>query len=463
MPLEFDRAAAALAPSREPSLAIATTEPALAAATQAVASTAPVRGRQESVTSGNFEWSNDGERLSVNYRGDIEFSDDDTNVVRISPGGYLKIKDGGWVGGRTVEFRSDASGNLARRFWVGRNERPFEPEGRQWLAQTLPRFIRQTGLGAPKRVARILKANGPAGVLTEIGKIDGSWGKKVYFTELLRQATLDSQTARQVLLQAGREIESDFELASLLIDSADKLLVDESARKAYFEAARSIDSDFEMRRVYASALKRGPVGASILAGILDSSQNIESDFELASLLVQVAKLQPLDDTTRRPFFAALTAIDSDFEHRRVLSALAERRDLTPESVGAMIGSAVDLQSDFELATLLVQIVKDHGVEGAMRAPFFQAVASIDSSFERGRVLQVLARRSDVSPDTVLAILRAVQGMDSGHEASQVLLAVAGSHTISGPARDAYIDAAEKLGDFEQGRVLSALVRSERRK
>ena len=54
-------------------------------------------------------------------------------------------------------------------------------------------------------------------------------------------------------------------------------------------------------------------------------------------------------------------------------------------------------------------------------------------------------------------------MSGSFETSQVLLAVAASHPVAGPARDAYIDAAEKLGDFEQGRVLAALVRSERRK
>jgi hypothetical protein len=45
----------------------------------------------------------------------------------------------------------------------------------------------------------------------------------------------------------------------------------------------------------------------------------------------------------------------------------------------------------------------------------------------------------------------------------VLLAVAATHTLTRAGRDAYIDAAEKLGDFEQGKVLSALVRNERRK
>jgi hypothetical protein len=431
-------------------------------ARQASAATARIlRSSQDSV--GNFTWSHNGEKLQINYRGEIEFTDDDADVKRLSPGGHLKIKDGGWLGGRTVEFRADPSGKLERRYWVGTSERPFEPEGRQWLAQVLPRFIRQSGIGAPARVTRLLQASGPSAVLAEITRISGSWAKRVYFTELLRQAALTPETARLTLVQAGREIDSDFELASLLIAAADKLLVDEPTRKAYFEAARSIESDFEMRRVYSSALGRGPVSASRLAGILEASRSIESDFEQAALLGQIVKLQPLDQTTRGPFFAALAGVDSDFEHRRVLGLLAERTDLTPEVVRAMLDSAATLQSDFELASLLTQFARAHGAEGPLRAPFFAAVESIGSAFERGRVLQSLARRPDVSAETVMSILKSVRGVNSSHEASQVLLAVAAAHTIAGAARDLYIDAAEKLGDFEQGRVLTALVKSERRK
>ena len=432
--------------------------PLIAPSAPAVVPAAPAPQGQDTV--GNFTYSHNGEKLQVNYRGDIEFTADDTDVQRLSPGGYLKITDGD---GRTVEFRANASGQIERRYWSGTSERPFEPEGRQWLAQVLPRFIRQTGIGAPARVARILKTGGASAVLAEIGRVQGSWAKRIYFRELVNQATLDASTARQVLVQAGREIDSDFELASLLIDAADKLLLDEAARKAYFEAARRIESDFEMRRVYASALKRGPVGASLLAGLLDASRAIGSDFELASLLMQVAKLQPLDLTTRGPFFAALATVESDFEHRRVLSTLAARPDLSPEIATAIVESAGTLDSDFELAALLTAIVKDHGVEGALRAPFFRAVDSIGSPFERGRVLQMLARRADVSPETVLAVLAAVPGMRSSYEASQVLMAVAGGRTLSGQARQLYIDAAEKLGEYEQGKVLTALVKNERRR
>ena len=210
-------------------------------------------------------WSHNGEKLEVNYRGDVEFSDDDKDIKSLTPGGWLRIKDGGWLGGHTMEFRADASGKIERRFWTGSREQPFEPEGRKWLEQVLPRFIRQTGMGARARVARIYKTKGAPGVLAEVSLIEGSWAKRIYLAELLRTPGLDARTVEQAFAQAGREIDSDFELASLLISAGDLLTAD-ATRRAYFDAARTIGSDFEMRRVFSSALKRGPLAPAFSPG-----------------------------------------------------------------------------------------------------------------------------------------------------------------------------------------------------
>jgi beta-lactamase regulating signal transducer with metallopeptidase domain len=439
-----------------------------AAVLPALASTAPDGAVQKTQRShGTMTWQNNGERREVRFDGDAEFSDDDADVTKLSPGGLFRIKEGGIFGGffasHTVEISADDAGRISRRFWSGMSEQPFEPEGRQWLARTLPRFIRQTGYGAKARVARIFKARGAAGVLAEVSLIEGSWGKKTYLTELLKIDSLDAATIRQVLTLAGREIDSDFELASLLVDTADRVLVDEGTRQAYFEASRTIGSDFEMARVYKGALKRGPVSAAVLAAILDASREIGSDFEEATLLVEIAALRPLDGATRKPFFDALGTVGSDFERGRVLKALSARSDLSADTTAAMTAAAASINSDFEAASFLVDLVKHYPIEGPLRTSFFGAVDSIDSNFERGRVLQAVVRRADVSDETILSVVRAVPAMGSSFEASQVLLAVAEAHSVAGPARDAYITAAEKLGDFEQGKVLAALVKSERRR
>jgi beta-lactamase regulating signal transducer with metallopeptidase domain len=356
----------------------------------------PGIGREQaSRSSGNFNWSDGKDTLEVKYEGDIEFTDDDKDVKSLSPGGFLRIRQVDRArGDHSIEFKANASGTIERRYWEGSSERPFEPEGRRWLGEILPRFIRQTGIGASRRVARILAAKGPAGVLTEISEIEGSFAKRIYFRELIKTATLDSSTVRQVLAQAGKQIESDFELARLLIDSTDRLLQDDATRQAYFEAARSIDSDFEMQRAFAAALKRGPLAPAVLTSLLDASSAIDSDFEHARLLMEIIRLQPIEGETRVPFFRAASAIDSDFEH--------------------------------------------------------------------GRVLQALAKRGNLSRETLLDLLKSVQTIGSHFEVGQVLRAVAATHEIDGEARAAYIAAASRLGDFEEGRALSALVKSERR-
>jgi hypothetical protein len=345
---------------------------------------------QSDRTRGSFNWSNSKEKIEVRFEGEIEFTDDDKDVKSLSRDGFLRVKKDG----RTVEIRGDSSGTLSRKYWNGSSERPFEPEGRAWLGEVLPYFIRQTGIGAPRRVARIMSASGPDGVLAEITEIDSSHAKRIYFSELLKHK-LSAPVARQAIAQAGKEIDSDFELASLLMSVADRLLVDDATTQAYLDAARSIGSDFEMQRAFSAALKNGRMSPAIVASLLDASN----------------------------------AIGSSFEHAR----------------------------------LLLQVVELHAIEGPVRAPFFRSAAAIDSSFERGRVLHALAKRPDLSSETVLAILKSAQMMDSSFETGQVLRAVADRHEIAGEARATYLDAASRLGDFEEGRALTALSRGERRR
>lgn len=343
--------------------------------------------------SGTISWSGNGEKVVVKYNGTFTVNDTDTDIATLSPDGYVKVSDGAWLRGRSVEFSADARGNITRRFRVGSTERPFEPEGREWLARILPRFIRQSGLNAKERVARFLSGGGIDAVLAEIARIDGSYGKRLYFSQLLRQAPLDAGGARRVLEQAGREIDSDYELATLLIDVTGRLVLDAAARQAYFAAAKGIDSDYEMRRVYTAALDRGGMTVPLVVSLLEGAR--------------------------------------------------------------------ELDSDYEAATLLIDVVRRQRIDGALRTPFFGALTTIGSAYEKARVLQALLRRGDVAEDTLVAAIDETLSIASDHEASQVLMAAARSRALTGAARDAYVRAADRLGDHEQSQALAALARTGR--
>jgi hypothetical protein len=50
-----------------------------------------------------------------------------------------------------------------------------------------------------------------------------------------------------------------------------------------------------------------------------------------------------------------------------------------------------------------------------------------------------------------------------YEAAQLLLSIARRQPIPDDLRDSYVQAADRLGQYEQGQVMTALVRSERRR
>jgi bla regulator protein blaR1 len=409
---------------------------------------------------GNWNWSNNGDRLQVTYHGSFDFSDDDRDIRAVSPNGYLKISDGAWLGRHSVEIR-ERDGRLDRRYYVNGSERPYEPEGRAWLAQNLPKFIRNTGAGAPARVERYLKSGGVPAVTGEISRIESTYVKGIYFRELFKQATLTPEQYRAAMTQASREMKSDYELASMLIAIADRLPNDEASREAYFTAASGISSDYELRRVYSTMLKRGPVSAQTLAGILAHSTTIGSDYEMSELLRQIMSQQSLDDKNRDAFFRAITTIESDYERHRVLTSVVNRTT-DPATLGAALAHAAAMTSDYEAGTFLHEVLKQSGVEGSLRAPFFKVVSGMSSGYEKGRLLQAVVKKPGVSDDTLREVLRSSRGI-SGYELSQLLQAVASVRTLTGDLREAFLDAADRLSGYEQSQVLTALVKSERRK
>ncbi len=123
-----------------------------------------------------------------------------------------------------------------------------------------------------------------------------------------------------------------------------------------------------------------------------------------------------------------------------------------------------MRSDYDAAGFLLETVTQNGAEGALRAPFFSVVDRIGSTYERGRVLQAVAKKDGTSRETMISVVNAAAKMPSSYDRAQVLLAVASSKVpLTGDLRDAYINAADTLHAYEQGQVMTALVKNERGK
>ena len=89
--------------------------------------------------------SENGHKLIVRAKGRIELTDASDDVKSLEPGGYFTIETGYAAMGEkgTSKFAATrGSSGAVERWYVVDGRRVGPEEGREWLARTLPAFVR---------------------------------------------------------------------------------------------------------------------------------------------------------------------------------------------------------------------------------------------------------------------------------------------------------------------------------
>ena len=355
---------------------------------------------QDATTGNDREWkvsitTGGGCSLDLHSRGELTFARDLGDVERITPHGYLELteRDGDLV--RRFEAHPLADGTLERTWTVSGERRPFDADARRRLAAMLVALDRHTGFAAPIRVPALLRDGGVDAVLREITRMSGDYARRVYFVTLLDSARIGENDAARIMHQAGTEIDSDYELATLLITMGERDLVTARTAPAYVEATRSLQSDYEHRRALAAVLEHPTLAAPVAGAILRSASTIGSDYEMASLLVGMSRAHLIADSLREPFFAAVKHIGSDYEHRRVLTALLDSDSVSQAMIADVLASAAGIGSDYERATVLVTVANRFALDDRLRDAYVKAANAIGSDYERRRALTALLKRTSI--------------------------------------------------------------------
>lgn len=276
----------------------------------------------------SWVWShrNDGVLSEVRVEGKVVFTDDYTDVLSVSEDGLLLVTDERRGEARKLRVVQGPDATVQRSYYVNGRKHEFDAEGKAWLARFLLMAAREGGLNAKARVQRLLQQRGARGVLDEISLIKTDYAKRIYFGTLIEEGNLDTATLHTALRQAASQLTSDYELATFLIESADRYLSNDKMIAVFFEATRKIGSDYEHHRVLSSIVRKRPQ-QRVLAPMLESATGIESDYEKASFLIEAAPLYLSDAALRSAFLRTVNTISSDYERGRVLSLVAKKTQL----------------------------------------------------------------------------------------------------------------------------------------
>lgn len=407
-------------------------------------------------------WSNNGEKFSVKWTGAFRLSDDEKGIAWVEEGATVTVTDGLVLTSR-VELRG-TGGGVERHYWRNGMSRDYEPEGRLFLAAAIDKLIRHSGVFARERVGRVLKSGGPEAVLAEIDRLgDSSYVRRVYYSELLRQATVSAALLDRVLQRIPAEIKSDYDKSTLLTQAAQGPSTNDTHRVAIARAVKSITSDYDQRRALAAILNTKPLAPAVAAAVLEATSSINSNYDRSQVLVAVAENGGLTATTAPAFMQQVRSMTSSYDQRRVLAAVSAHSALGDVVGVEALRTVGAMTSSYDQSTTLISLVERGGLTDASAPAFFESAARISSSHDLSRVLRKVIAQPSTGDRILEGVLRLAPKISSGHDRANVLIDVATRGGLSPDARQLYMAASKGLGTHDENRTLAALVRAEGRR
>ncbi|MFL5538494.1 MAG: hypothetical protein ACJ8J0_05850 [Longimicrobiaceae bacterium] len=365
----------------------------MAVALALAATLAPAGGAAgQSGTRMHSEFVDGRHRVSVTATGEVRFTDDDRAVAYVEPGARLVIEEE--MPGqpdRRVEYRG-VGGGVQRRFF--RDGREVQPGGEDeaWIRRALLQPIRESGINAAERTARIYRRGGVDAVLDEIRQIGSDGGKSRYYAALLRLPLRAGETAR-VLRDAGSRIGSDGDKQRTLAVLLERRSITSEEMEAMLEAAARIGSDGDKARLLIAAAARAPLtDADVRDAFFRTAAGIGSDGDKSRVLIQAAARDPFGDAAARAaFFRTAAGIGSDGDKSRVLISVLARGDVRRETVVDAVRTARDIGSDGDKSRVLMAVPAQFLRDRAVRGAYEEAMQGIGSDGDRSRVALYLVR------------------------------------------------------------------------
>lgn len=273
----------------------------------------------------SVEMHKDGYFLEVEWKGNIEFDDQDTAITELSDDGYFALVTE--EGGERKELIMSNDGEAVEsRFLENGTEREMNTEDRAWQRNTLVDMLRLSGINAEKRVDRIYKQGGSKAVIDEISQLHSDYATRQYTEALVDIYEVDQDELQRLIIIIG-DMESDYEkslaletianeqdldgktvklLAGVAPDNADNYDVKidfeqiseqqgEEIERMKEEILQSIPSDEEIERMRDEALASLPTEAELEEIIADARDSVPSAQELEEIAAAALADFPTDE------------------------------------------------------------------------------------------------------------------------------------------------------------------------
>lgn len=393
--------------------------------------------------------------FKIEYEGDIVLSDDDKDIVSISRGGFIEIKKSSFGKKRRLLIEAE-SGTLKKRYYVGWNEKSYNPEGKAWLAEILPEIIRNTTIGAESRVKRFYKKGGVNAVLSEIRELESDYVTSAYFSYLM-EYNLNNSELTKVVDVAGDKIDSDYYLSQVLQKNQKAFLGNPQTLSAYIKATKNIQSDYYQSQVLSKAISNDDISDDQLGDLLQISKNIDSDYYLSQVLGKILDKRDLNRSNMEKIMTLSNSISSDYYKSQVLKKALKKKNLSNQNYNQFISSIDDVGSDYYSSSIIEDLLKKDLDNSSLNQLLDLINKNVGSDYYASSLYKKLAKKK-LSEDQLIKVLNSLGNINSSNYLSSSLVAFAPSvKNSSQRVKDAYMKRAKSINsDTYFGRAMKAI-------
>ncbi|CAM1343704.1 hypothetical protein [Tenacibaculum amylolyticum] len=402
-----------------------------------------------------IQFNGKGGDFQVEFEGDITLSDDDKDITAISRGGFIEIKKSSFGKKRKIVIEAE-SGTLKKRYYVGWNEKPFIPDGKEWLGEVLPEIVRNTTIAAESRVNRFYSRGGAQAVLNEIKRLGGDYVTAKYFSYLLEKDLSNSELTK-VIETAGKQVDSDYYLAQILQSNQRAFLASPQTVSAYINATKNVGSDYYMAQVLTKAIKNDDISDDQLGELLVISKDIGSDYYMSQLLIKILNNRKLNKANMNKIMQLSNEIGSDYYKSQVLKKALDKKDLSKENYKAFISSIDDIDSDYYASGVIADLLGKDLDNAALNRVLKLVSENVASDYYASSVYKKIAAKK-LNEEQLIIILNSLDNIGSSNYLSSALVAFAPKVKRSSQrVKDAYMKRAKSINsDTYYGRAVKAM-------
>jgi len=407
-----------------------------------------------------IEWETDECSVRIRMEGRMTFAADDTRIESMEPGAYFELEERIRRDERRVVIEP-RNGQIEYRYWVDREERPWDAEAQAWFQEFLPELFRNTTFNAEQRVQRMLREGGAEAVFDEVMLIESDHVMGHYLNILMEYQALSTDELGRIMDISGERMDSDHQLGEILMGIARNYGLPDELRTRFLRAATTLESDHTMGQVLSFVLDADDLSDEVLFEVLRAVEQIDSDHTASEVLMGVLRDRRLTAEQRAVFLTVSASIQSDHSLGQVFGAFLDQGDLTDAELSDVLDAAGTIDSDHTRGELLQRVMREYQLSGQALNAFLGAASEIDSDHTLSTTAMVVLEHGELTAEHIDLLLRMTETVDSDHTNTQMVLAlIAKDSELADRQWDPILQLTERVdSDHSRGQIIGALLDS----